>query len=79
MLQQAVPSVERRRTYRARMFLVDVVDPHVPHELILPPETLAALDTLERLHPRMGGEMSVQLPFSNERLFTNGARVRPDP
>lgn len=56
---QAVLPVERGAAHDAHVLPVDIVYPHVPHQLILPPEALLAADTLERPHPRVCRHVSV--------------------
>lgn len=72
---QTVSPIERRPAHHTNMLPVDVVNPHVPHQFILPPEALFAAGALEGPHARVRGHVPVQLAFPHERLGANVAGV----
>lgn len=79
VVSQPVLPVKRRPAHNAHMFPVNVMYPHVPDELVLPPETLLAARALERPHPGVRGHVPVQLPLAHEGLGADPADVRPVP
>lgn len=75
MVNELFVAQEQRIAQITRMFLLrDLVQPAVPDQLVLPPELLGANPTLERLHPRMGHDVPVELPLLGERFHADVAR-----